>query len=279
MSNTTDAERSVINPLDQFNQRTWNTPWVLTLYATLQGFIEVGESAAYRRIVDEVRDQPILDLGVGAGRTIALLRAVSTSYVAIDHTPAMVEAARRTYPFADVQLGDARDLSKFAAESFPLVAFSNRGIDCMGHDDRRQILAEVYRVLKPNGIFWFSTLNKDGESPRRRPWRTAWPRPGKEKLRYVADLYRTIKSIARETFNYAAGRRLQREGDGWLVAPFYAHDYHLVFYYTTLAYQIAELARTGFRGECEVFDNTTGNPVKLADDLSGIPSFHILARK
>ena len=57
-----------------------------------------------------VRGQPILDLGVGGGRTVPLLRAVSSDYVAVDYTPAMGEACRRR-PCGD----DLRDVFWFQA--------------------------------------------------------------------------------------------------------------------------------------------------------------------
>jgi SAM-dependent methyltransferase len=74
--------------------------------------------------------------------------------------------------------GDARDLSMFDAASFDVVLFSFNGIDAVDHEDRRRILREVRRVLRPEGVFYFSShsLSAFGSSrfqlpsvPLRRP--------------------------------------------------------------------------------------------------------------
>ena len=139
---------------DATNQRSWAAQGPLQHLASLQGFTDEGERAAYWRIADEVRNKRILDLGVGPGRTVTLLRSLTEDYAAIDYLPAMVEVARKKHPFVDVRVGDARDLSRFADGSFALVVFSYSGIDAVDHEDRRRVLQEAHRVLMPNGIFW-----------------------------------------------------------------------------------------------------------------------------
>src|SRR5580692_11607097 len=132
-----------MNNQDATNQSSWTAQGPVQHLASLQGFTDEGERAAYWRIADEVRNQPILDLGVGPGRTISLLRSLTESYVAIDYLPAMVEVARRKFPFDDVDVGDARDLSRFGDGSFALVVFSYSGIDAVDHEDRRRVLREA----------------------------------------------------------------------------------------------------------------------------------------
>ncbi|HWA38750.1 MAG TPA: class I SAM-dependent methyltransferase, partial [Burkholderiales bacterium] len=195
------------------------------------------------------------------------------------YLPAMVESVRRQYPSVDVRLGDARNLSAFADATFRLVAFSNRGIDAVSHEDRRCILAEAYRVLEPGGIFWFSTLNKDGEVPRLRPWspRLPWLRPGVP--RRFGHLLRTLRSMPRGTLNYYRSSSARAEGDGWLTAPFYAHNFGLIVHYTTLGSQIAELQQAGFRGSVEVYDDESGARIRAGEQLGRVPSFDILASK
>ena len=53
----------------------------------------------------EARCRPILDIGVGAGRTTQLLRAISRDYVGIDDSPAMVEMCRAAHPEAHIIFG------------------------------------------------------------------------------------------------------------------------------------------------------------------------------
>lgn len=255
---------------DRLNHCAWIDPAGVSWLGELEGFTDEGERAAYRRVRDDTLGAPILDLGVGGGRTVALLRALSADYVAIDYTPVLVETARRRFPDADIRVGDARDLSSFPDGHFGLVVFSYMGIDSVGREDRRRILREVRRVLRPGGTFWFSTLNLNGAAPRRRPWRV-------QRVRRMGELGRTLKRVPRETLNYLRGRRLGQRGPGWEIAPFFAYSYGLLVHYTSLADQLAELAEAGFAPRPEVIDER-GLPVARGEDSSGVFCFNVLAR-
>ena len=187
----------------------------------------------------------------------------------------MVEVARKKHPFVDVRVGDARDLSRFADGSFALVVFSYSGIDAVDHEDRRRVLQEAHRVLMPNGIFWFSTLNLDGRAPHERPWAPIWPVRHGGRIPHAADILRMVKGIPRGLLNSNRLRNRRQQGDGWLVAPFSSHAYGLLVHYTSLANQRAELERVGFKPHMEVFD-PDGNRVH---DKSNVDFFNIVARK
>lgn len=49
----------------------------------------------------------------------------------------------------------------FASDSFDFAVFAFNSLDCMSHNKRLQILSEIYRVLKPVGLFAFSSHNLD----------------------------------------------------------------------------------------------------------------------
>lgn len=93
-----------MNAQDAMNLETWSAAGTINWLATIKGFTDAAEEAAYHRIADEMHDEPILDLGVGAGRTIPLLLKLSRNYTAVDYSPAMVDVARRKYPNVDIQL-------------------------------------------------------------------------------------------------------------------------------------------------------------------------------
>lgn len=99
----------------------------------------------------------LLDIGVGGGRTTRHL-AHRTDYFAIDYSPEMVAATREAFPGVRVQVGDARELD-FGDESFDAVLFSFNGLDCVDLAGRARAYSEVFRVLRPGGVFIFSTHN------------------------------------------------------------------------------------------------------------------------
>lgn len=261
---------------DSLNQVAYVRPDSMKWYESLEGFCDPGERAAYGRIADEVRGQPILDLGVGAGRTTALLGPLTPHYTALDYLPDMVAAVRRRHPSVDVSLGDARDLSRFADGSFAMVAFSFNGIDSIDHEGRQQVLAEVHRVLRPGGVFWFSTLNQAGPSRRERPWRVR-PREVGGRRAALRAVLRLPSSIA----NYLRGSRAAQRGDGWETASLSAHSYALMAHYTTLARQLAELEDAGFQPRPAVFgsDGSEVHGEHDAQGLAGVAWFQVLARR
>ena len=113
-----------------------------------------GEAALLEFIPAEARR--ILDLGTGDGRLMALVRREhpNTAAVAIDFSPAMLEAAKKK--FADdsrVQVmthnldGPLPELGQFDA------VISSFAIHHLVHERKRALYAEIYGVLKSGGVF------------------------------------------------------------------------------------------------------------------------------
>jgi SAM-dependent methyltransferase len=233
----------------------------------VHAFTDPGERAALLLVGDRVRDKPILDLGVGTGRTVPLLSPLTHDYRAIDFVPAMVEATRAKHPQLNVAEGDARNLSGCPSGHFALVYFSFNGIDAVSAADRRLVFRSVRRVLAPGGYFVFSTLNIDGPSYRERPWRVRfWPT--RNPLVHAARIGRLLIDAPTDLANW---RRLQgscESGPGWAVAPLSAHHYGILAHYTTLARQLDELQEEGFARDCPVFESVRGARVSPADDTS-----------
>jgi SAM-dependent methyltransferase len=239
--------------LDDINRSVWKSPRVLGIFARREGFIDRGEELVFERAARETRGQPILDIGIGAGRTVPLLRAVSTDYVGIDYLEEVVRLARSRHPGVRIERADARDLSRFADDTFALVVFSFNGIDGVAHADRRTVLAEIHRVLRSGGLFAYSTHNLDYRSAGRRPWDRDW-------RRVMAEPRRTISYAARlprKIHSYRRLRGLNEYGDGWasLVAP--AYDFGVVWHHVTLAEALRELGKSGFTSSVEVYGETS----------------------
>lgn len=116
-------------------------------------------SALYN--VPDIKNQPILDIGVGAGRTTPALLKISEDYLGVDYVPEMVSQCQKKFPAVCFDQADARDLSQFTDESFYTVFFSMNGLCMVDHEGRIAILKEIFRLLKPGGAFLFSTYNRD----------------------------------------------------------------------------------------------------------------------
>ncbi|WP_374675775.1 class I SAM-dependent methyltransferase [Ideonella sp.] len=275
--------KATARSMERRNRAWYARPGTVRGMATGQGFTDEGERAAYSRLATEMCGRPILDLGVGPGRTVALLQSISHDYVGVDYAAPMLARARARYPAADLRLADARDLRAFGEETKALVVFSNHGIDSLAHADRHRVLREVWRVLEPGGVFWFSTLNLRGPAAHYRPWRpAAWSASGDAgRAAWPAGSawLRAWLRVPAHSLRYWRARRLARADVGWAEAPFFAGGWRLVTHYVDLPELRRELARAGFRDGAEVLDDAHGRPV-AADGLPAQPfSFAVIARK
>lgn len=84
---------------DSVNRELMRDRRIVAEYGLSQD-LSLPEAAALASIANDARGRPILDVGVGAGRTVRALRAVSEDYLGIDYTQAMVESCRKKYPDA-----------------------------------------------------------------------------------------------------------------------------------------------------------------------------------
>jgi tRNA (cmo5U34)-methyltransferase len=113
-----------------------------------------GESALLEFIPRSTRR--ILDLGTGDGRLLALVRREhpQTEAVAVDFSPAMLEAVRKRFAGESSvsvvahNFDDALPaLGKFDA------VISSFAIHHVVHERKRALYAEIYGLLNPGGVF------------------------------------------------------------------------------------------------------------------------------
>jgi SAM-dependent methyltransferase len=264
--------------IDTINRKAWRAGGTLRHFARLRGYTDPGERAAIDRIAEEMADRPILDLGVGAGRTVPILRTISDDYVGIDYTPEMVALCRRKYPHAKISVGDARDLSRFERGTFALVCFSFNGIDAVNREDRKAVLREVHRVLQPGGVFLFSTHNRHGPGHGEHPgldlsWST-------NPLGIAKRAALSVVGLPRALFNHARFRRLNDPREDSSIMNAAAHGFGILVHYTTLEAEIRELAAAGFDANAEMYCRS-GELISTQETLRGPGAwwFHMLARK
>ncbi len=243
--------------LDDINRKTMDAS--VTAYAVVENTwkdaLFPAEEGALALVAEEARGQPILDLGVGAGRTVKALRAISRLYTGLDYTAGMIEACRRKYPDAEFVQGDARDLSRFADGCFFLVFFSCTGIGMVDHQGRMAILREVYRVLRPGGAFVFSTGNRDREGHNRR-FRFPAMEPARNPVLLLKSAVGFLRDTASGLVNRFRLRRLERECEDYCIVNDTYHNYATLIYYITEKQQQAQLESVGFLGGSAVFDRT-----------------------
>jgi SAM-dependent methyltransferase len=269
-----------VHPSESANRSLWAA--VVDEYA-VEGWSDPGEVGALILAADLARGRPVLDLGVGGGRTTSLLRLVSSQYVGIDYTPELVDLCRRRHPHVEVRLGDARNLAGIADGSQGLVVFSQNGIDTVDHEGRAHVLAEAYRVLQPGGIFYYSTLNKDG------PLFGAHPGTAPETTWMIGSLLPKLSgatagqdgggddSWIRALRNWRRLRGQLRDEGEWGLAPFAAHEFALMAHFITLGGAEDELQRHGFGLEA-AWPCEGPEPLTYGESTTAL-YVHLVARK
>lgn len=113
-----------------------------------------GEAALLEFIPRSART--ILDLGTGDGRLLAIVRREhpETDAVAVDFSPAMLEAARKRFA------GDSRVTVVEHNMDGPLpslgtfdAVISSFAIHHLVHERKRELYGEIYRALNAGGVF------------------------------------------------------------------------------------------------------------------------------
>lgn len=260
--------------LDTINRSVWASGRVQRIFAHRRGWTDPGESLVMERIAEVARGRSILDIGVGGGRTISYLSSLGGDYVAIDYLDELVQLSRSRFPDARIEVGDARELRQFHEATVDVAVFSFNGIDGVTHEDRPLVFRAVARVLRPGGVFVYSTHNLEHRLAGRAPWHPArWnPHNG---VRYVA---RSFLFLPRSAPNYRRLRHRTARGNGWATLVDPAYDFSMVWHYVTLEQGIRELRAAGFTGALEAY-TTAGGRIAPGEDTSASPWLHFIAYK
>jgi SAM-dependent methyltransferase len=233
------------------NSEFYSIQAVVQRFADAQGWRDPGEEVTLGMVAPLVRSKRTLDLGVGGGRTVGLLALLTEQYIGVDYSPDMVSACQARYPDKDFRVVDARDMSMFEDGSFDFVFFSYNGIDTVDAQDRKNIYQEIHRILTDDGIFVFSTLNKDGRSYAESPFQLHRPGEAIDRSRKAAVLF-IIRNVSdplrlpRRYRNWREAKRHRVEGDGWATCALTVRDFSLVCHFVTLERLRAELDEANF---------------------------------
>lgn len=261
------------------NREVWTETSAVEHFARINGFIDAGERNAFLSIAPRVRGQAALDVGVGAGRTVPLVRLLTDEYIAFDYAQGMVDGCRRTYPGVDVRLADARNMVEFRDGQFGFVLFSFSGIDALEHHDRSKVLSEMHRVLRPGGWLMFSTHNMEGPSYGEVPWRgrrSSGPAPFRA-FRWLARAPMRLGRYRRAWTNWLKYRRMNVKGDGWGMHVSSPHDFAIVLHYVTLRALFDEVRKAGFTA-IEIY-GSSGARLEVGADTRSLDAFYVVAQK
>jgi ubiquinone/menaquinone biosynthesis C-methylase UbiE len=145
------------------NQTTYQAPHIVRHYTQINS-LQPAESAVLEQLRDSTTEHRLssfkmLDIGVGGGRTTQHFAPLVADYVGMDYSPDMIAACRERFPGREFLVGDARDMSCFADDTFDFILFSFNGLDYVNEGDRLQVLKEIHRIGKPGSYFCFSSHN------------------------------------------------------------------------------------------------------------------------
>lgn len=264
--------------MERLNRAAWRDEEALRWYSSADGFLDPGERLAFHDVLSDIEGQPVLDLGVGGGRTTGHLLSLTSDYLGIDYTPELVTACRRRFPGVHFELADARDLSALPSNSFQLVVFSYNGIDAVDLEGRERVLAEAFRVLKPGGAFFFSTFNRNGPDftgafrlNRKVEWTWNPVRLARQAARFA--IFNTVGFLRR-----LANVEFEANADDHGILLHSAHDFGVLVFATTAGHLKRQLAQAGFADDSRVIGSRTGFETHGEFDPEDV-YVHVIARK
>jgi SAM-dependent methyltransferase len=244
-------------------------------------WLDAGEEAAVMLVAGECRGKPILDIGVGAGRTTSLLALLSDDYTALDYSQTLVDRALRAHPGIDIRQGDARDLSAYPRGHYGLVVFSYNGIDNVNHEDRATVLGQIHEALAPGGYFVYCTLNKRGPWFGTPPWQLGRSSPSQSFVRHwvrtAADVLLHQGQFRQDCQTFRQLRDQFEDFGDWGLGPLSGPGIGLIQHWTTPPATALELRQAGL--EPVALFNPDGSPIAgtTGDGSGGM--FHVVAQR
>ena len=245
---------------------------VVREYADPPASLHVGERAVLDSILDEITDVRILDIGVGAGRTTPSLTQFSKDYTGIDYSAAMIAECRNRYPEVTFLQCDARDMVSKLRPPFGFIFFSFNGIDCVNHQERQQILEQVFELLEPGGLFLFCSHNMN-VTPEK-PWNRKLYSWDKQLTTYL----RNIWGMVTNSLHYFRNIPAQSEQQIYSIWVDIGHEFRALHYYVEPAEQVRVLQARNFQN-IQVFDRRGRSRSPSESSLKSAAHVYYLARK
>jgi len=218
---------------------------------------------------ERIVNKHILDIGCGSGRTTAILKNLSSGYIGIDYSMTMIESCRERFKDVSFARGDVREMGEFRDDEFDFIMFSFNGLDSINHEDRLKGLREIHRVLKQDGLFVFSSHNRNHRYAISRPkikFSTMPCRQAGNFIKFLKSTRNRLRNINHQVFN-----------EQYAIINDVAHNYAMLTYYIDKVNQVKQLEEMSFE-TIEMYD-TPGNMLNLDSDDQDSAWIYYVARK
>jgi ubiquinone/menaquinone biosynthesis C-methylase UbiE len=249
------------------NKKKYESKSVVSSYINMR--LQNPEVMILVKYREAIAGKHVLDIGCGSGRTTAILKNLSNGYVGIDYSLDMIESCRKRFKGVRFLHGDVREMNEFKDEEFDYIIFSFNGLDSINHEDRLKGLREIYRVLKQDCLFVFSSHNRNHRYAISRPEMEFSTMPCKQ----AGNLIKYFKS----TCNRLRNKNHQVFEDQYAIINDVAHNYAMLTYYIDKINQLKQLENMGFE-TIEMYD-TLGNTLDINSDDADSAWIYYVARK
>lgn len=256
---------SGMNPQDEINRELYRRADLVAQYAKVE--LHPAEAVLLVRYRDHVQNCRVLDLGCGAGRLAMYLRPLSNRYVGVDISEHMIAYCREHLDGLSFFRADLRQLP-FATGAFDSVFAMFNLIDVVGHEDRLSTLAQLRRILRPGGLLFFSSHNRN--------WTGAGAIPKLQFQLNPVNQLRELLIYCRCRANHRRIKANQQATPEYAILNDDGHEFALLHYYISRAAQARQLCDAGFELlECL---NEDGQVLRPEDDDSAFSTIHYIAR-
>lgn len=230
------------------NERLWGVDHVARYANRRLRPVEVILIARYQQALSG----RVLEVGCGAGRILGYLVALGGEAHGVDISQSMVDYCRRTYPEAQVHVGDLRRLPETVEGPFDAVIAPDNVLDVVDPAQRRQALDGIRSLLAPDGLLIFSSHNLAAVDMPQAPVNAgpgagagggALSRFAHMSLASVAD---RLTRLPRQLRNRRRVGPLQVRHADYAILNDIEGDYGALHYYVRHADQARQLADAGF---------------------------------
>jgi SAM-dependent methyltransferase len=210
----------------------------------------------------------VLEFGIGGGRLTSYLIEIADTLHGVDIADDMVTYCREHYPAGTFVQEDLRNLSAWGSDAWDAIYGGYNTFDTLSCTERDALFADVARLLRPGGLFIFSSHNRGTVPLARKPWDLVRLRPRR--------LARWLVQRPRAILNYSRLAAFQHVEEDYAIVVDEALDYGLLQIYIGRDAQQRQLAKHGLV-LLDCFDDD-GAPVDIRGTASWSVSLTYVAR-